>query len=371
MAFEDLTGKTFNRLTVLQQNGRNKSRSILWLCRCECGNVVSTTSNNLRTGHTKSCGCLQKEVARKRNIDSTKDLTGERFGRLVVINQVPNHKNRVAWRCICDCGKEAIVTGHELKCGDTKSCGCYCKEKQVENGKNNVLDLIGLKFGRLTVVQRVDNKKGNAAWRCICDCGNETVVTSHKLTQGTQSCGCYIALRSSETKLIDLTGKQFGNLTVLRKIGRVSHDMLWECRCKCGNICNIKSSLLRYGSTNGCPECDDKRSKGEKAISTFLQKNNIFFETQKRFSDCCYKRQLPFDFYLPEQRLAIEYDGEQHFRPVNLGGMSDESAIKEFELTQKRDKIKDRYCQTNGIQLIRIPYTQFDSIEAILNQQLA
>lgn len=80
---------------------------------------------------------------------------------------------------------------------------------------------------------------------------------------------------------------------------------------------------------------------------------------------------MPFDFYIPSQNIAIEYDGEQHFQPVNLGGISDESAMKEFRLTQKRDAIKNQYCQTNGIQLIRIPYTQFDSIETILNQQLA
>ena len=195
-------------------------------------------------------------------------------------------------------------------------------------------------------------------------------MTTSRLTQGTQSCGCYGRQRSSETKLIDLTGKKYGDLIVVRKLGRESRDILWECKCKCGNVCNISSRLLRYGSTNGCPECDDKRSRGERVVATYLKDHNIDFESQKRFSDCRYKGLLPFDFYISTRNIAIEYDGEQHFRPVNFGGISEEDAMQEFELTQKRDKIKDEYCQTNGIQLIRIPYTQFDNIDAILNQQL-
>lgn len=66
----DLTGKVFSRLTVLRENGRTKDRHILWLCRCECGNTVNVSSRDLRSGHTKSCGCLcrdQVSAARKKH----------------------------------------------------------------------------------------------------------------------------------------------------------------------------------------------------------------------------------------------------------------------------------------------------------------
>lgn len=76
--FEDLTGKSFGKLKVLYENGRTKSGDILWLCECECTNVVPVTASNLRTGHTKSCGCLviekQFETHKKYN---KYDLTGD------------------------------------------------------------------------------------------------------------------------------------------------------------------------------------------------------------------------------------------------------------------------------------------------------
>lgn len=301
-----------------------------------------------------------------------KDLTGMKFGRLTVLERAENHKGRVAWYCICDCGGHTIVTGHDLNSGDTKSCGCLNHEKIVERAKGKLVSLVGCRFGRLTVIDRSDDVGRNPAWRCACDCGNETIVRSTELKNGsTKSCGCYGRERSSESKLIDLTGKKYGDLTVIRKVGRECHSSLWECKCICGAICYVRGNQLRGHTVIGCPKCDDKSSKGEKRISLYLQNKNIEFESQKRFSDCRYKRTLPFDFYIPSQNIVIEYDGEQHFRPVNLGGISDESAMKAFRLTQKRDAIKNQYCQTNDIQLIRIPYTQFDSIETILNQQLA
>jgi hypothetical protein len=106
----------------------------------------------------------------------------------------------------------------------------------------------------------------------------------------------------------------------------------------------------------GCPSCNE--SKGEKLVNDLLLKNKIQLVRQKRFIDCTNTlkgtlcRQLPFDFYLPKFNTCIEYDGEQHYKPVlTFGG---EEAFK----TQKiRDKIKNQYCKKNGIKLIRIPYT--------------
>ena len=121
-----------------------------------------------------------------------KDLTGLRFGRLTVIEL--DHKEqcksgtRIYWRCRCDCGKITVVKGYSLTSGVTRSCGCLHRQEVSERC---LQDLTGLKFGRLTVIERAPSKGKDTRWRCKCDCGNEVVVRGNDLKRGaTQSCGC-------------------------------------------------------------------------------------------------------------------------------------------------------------------------------------
>ncbi|MCM1224167.1 MAG: endonuclease domain-containing protein [Lachnospiraceae bacterium] len=109
-------------------------------------------------------------------------------------------------------------------------------------------------------------------------------------------------------------------------------------------------------------------SLGELRIQNYLIEHNIKFETQKRFEKCMQKRHLRFDFYLPDYNIVIEYDGQQHFKPIRF---SRKNNIEEnFKLTQERDKIKNQYCMDNNIRIIRIPYWEYDNIEEILKIEL-
>lgn len=134
---KDLTGKHFGRLTALKLTGK-KGNQYLWLCNCECGNTAIVSSECLLGEKTKSCGCLLKEIARKRFID----LTGMRFGILTVLSyQGKTKDNRSYWLCKCDCGEMTYGNGHNLSSGNKVSCGCmsesfvahqlkkYCHEK--------------------------------------------------------------------------------------------------------------------------------------------------------------------------------------------------------------------------------------------------
>jgi hypothetical protein len=108
----------------------------------------------------------------------------------------------------------------------------------------------------------------------------------------------------------------------------------------------------------GCPIC--KESKGERKIRLYLIEKNINFIPQYKFDDCKHILPLPFDFYLPDHNLCIEYQGEQHFKPVKIFG-----GVEKFNLTLKRDKIKENYCLKNNITLVIIPFYQ--SINKKLN----
>jgi len=182
---KDLTNLKFGRLTVLEDVGR-KHGGVLWRCLCECGNTIDTTSDCLQSGHTQSCSCIRKEQLSKR---SYKNLTGQNFGRLTVLEDVGRKHNCVLWRCVCECGNIVDVISNNLQSGNTKSCGCYHKERITETSKR---DLTGQKFGRLTVLEDVGRSTdGQVIWRCLCDCGNMVDVRAGSLQkEATQSCGC-------------------------------------------------------------------------------------------------------------------------------------------------------------------------------------
>jgi len=121
---------------------------------------------------------------------------------------------------------------------------------------------------------------------------------------------------------------------------------------------------------NGCPTCLEP--KGELIIAKLLNTLEIQFVRQKKFQDCKnlkvgrYCRRLPFDFYLPEFNTVIEYDGEQHFKPIEKRG-----GEERFKKTQINDEIKNKYCKENGIKMIRIPYTiKFDDILPLIKKKL-
>ena len=228
------------------------------------------------------------------------DLTNQRFERLLVIKRDFSKQSRKAmWLCRCDCGQEIVVGGDHLRSGHTKSCGCLQKEKAAiamkkiqpyvaDSIKN---DLVGQKYGLLTVIEYSHNKNKRRIWKCQCDCGNIVFVSGSDLvTYHTSSCGCL------------------------------------------------------------------KTSRGEYAIEKLLTENNIPFTREQTFDKCIDKIKLRFDFYVNNSYL-IEFDGRQHFESVEeWGGYSN------LEETQKRDAIKNKFCQDNNIPLIRIPHTQLNAL---------
>lgn len=129
-ALLELSSQRFSRLTVLGRD-TNRLHDTFWSCLCDCGRVRSVRSDHLLQGRVKSCGCLQAEVRRARL-----DLTGNRYGRLVVLEPIPDHALRRnidgflchAWLCQCKCGNRVTIETNKLRSGNTKSCGCYRRE---------------------------------------------------------------------------------------------------------------------------------------------------------------------------------------------------------------------------------------------------
>lgn len=131
---KDLYGMRFGHLICLRPTEeRSKNGSILWLCRCDCGNTCLAAVSQLHSGYKKSCGCLGHP--------RLKDYVGKRFGRLTVIEYAGKENGLHRWRCRCDCGNEIIAGQTRLQSGQTKSCGCHLRVQhgpKVENPRGLV-----------------------------------------------------------------------------------------------------------------------------------------------------------------------------------------------------------------------------------------
>jgi hypothetical protein len=229
----DLSGQTFNHVTVLYPIAYEKQGQ-WWLCQCECGKFFITSTGSLKAGYILSCGCKRAN-----------DLVGKRFGKLIVLRRLPykRYGKNVFWECRCECGNITEVPTCHLQSGLSTSCGC-----------SHTPSLQGENFGKLMVISLSNkrNKKRERYWKCRCECGNITYVTTTKLQNGEiRSC------KNNCSNIVDLTGKRFGYLTVLepgKKKRQTSgkHRIFWTCRCDCGNIVQIEGGCLRSGNTKSC-----------------------------------------------------------------------------------------------------------------------
>ena len=114
-----LVGRRFGKLVVEARTEERQNNSIVWKCKCDCGNYKNVPTHLLTSNHTQSCGCLVREV-------HGKDLTNQRFGKLIALYPCDYKKSSsgIVWHCRCDCGNECDVASYNLRKGGTRSCGC-------------------------------------------------------------------------------------------------------------------------------------------------------------------------------------------------------------------------------------------------------
>lgn len=158
---------------------------------------------------------------------------------------------------------------------------------------------------------------------------------------------------------LDLTGQQFGRLQVLsRSKTSINKHSAWKCKCLCGNIIEVRGDSLTSGNTTSCG-C--LKSRGEEKIGEMLRKLNLPYVKEKTFPTCLNPKtqaKLRFDFFVNEEYL-IEFDGNQHFE-ASEQGWNTKNLVQE---TKYRDSIKNQWCLSNKIPLIRIPYTQINNLQ--------
>lgn len=155
-----------------------------------------------------------------------------------------------------------------------------------------IMDLNGRRFGKLTVIERTSERKhGSVVWKCLCDCGNEVLVSQNSLkTQHTTSCGCGVKLRG----LIDITGQKFGLLTVLGSTEKrsKSRQMIWKCQCECGKITYVATQNLKQGNTLSCG-CYHRKKASTDSTKHGLSSHKLYFVYYNMLQRC-YNKNMPY-----------------------------------------------------------------------------
>ena len=333
-------GARFGHLTVLEQTEERKNGYVVWRCRCDCGNEYGAASRELKSGRAVSCkdpSCKYYTEAMKKRY-SREDFTGRRFGRLLVLGPalsdigtestdsvssaaslssetsefpaIPEElenacsetmggedprenpgigtsranigrlvqsrikrdaNGRVLWNCKCDCGNTVEATSSELKSGNRKSCGCLSRPP--------LYDWVGKRFGRLTVTAYDGKRNGYHYWKCLCDCGNETVVVQTSLLRGhTSSCGCLGRSLKDRRTLVDGTCVEILRSALLK--GTIPQNnssgvrgVYWQKKQQRW-IAQImfKGKMIYLGSYNTIGEAAIARKRGEqKYFGEFLE----------------------------------------------------------------------------------------------------
>lgn len=173
-------------------------------------------------------------------------------------------------------------------------------------------------------------------------------------------CGCCPTKKITNEQFLQQLGEEcLQEYEVLEEYINIDTPIKFKHK-KCGTEFRLSPYKFMYRNNKKyCPICYYKKSKGEIIINKYLEQNKINYQKEFSFPEL---KKYSFDFFLPDYNMCIEYDGEQHFMPIDFFG-----GKESFEKQVERDSIKNSFCIKNNILLIRIPYSEIDNINQILH----
>lgn len=295
--FIDLTGKDIGEWHVIEYLGNGR-----WLCECFCGNIKDVDGHELRRGGTKSCGHDKL---------SNKGLEGKEFGEWQVLCKDPN--KRRYWICKCSCGYIKSVQDYTLTHGISNSCG---------HNSGKLKDMTNKVIGEW----HVDSYAGKGMWNCTCSCGNKKILHGEALRRKeTKSCGCKRYEHTIRSK-INIHGDfkykntrelwQISILNTKEELQTFITDMIEEK----GRLVTNQEIANELGVTRTAVYTATKKFgidgyKLNKYHSILMQQSEVY-----KFISEIYKEDIiinsrqiipprEIDIYLPNKKLAIEYNG--------------------------------------------------------------
>lgn len=337
---KQLVGDSFIPLTSY-----NGNKVTVAFYHIDCGKVFYMSPNSfLRGQRCPKCGVISRTIKQTfTQGDFDKKIAKVNHGRYLVLSKYKSADTKLDVKCL-KCGRIFHPIAHNL----FRGTGCpYCNHS-IQTPNDEFLSRVKQKNnGQFTFL---DSYRGiDVKIRCRCNnCNYTWSLTPHDFyhIKGCPMCQTNHSYTTSEyrIKLFNIHGNEYSLVESYKPNRKLKfrHN-------KCNHEFLARSADMLERNT-GCPYCNE--SHGESMVRHFLKLHNIIYKQQYKFNDCKYKQDLPFDFYLPKYRIAIEYDGIQHFQINHFGRTK-----SNFAIAKLRDHIKDWYCQSHNIQLVRIPYT--------------
>ena len=318
----------------------NCSIKIKW--RCVYGHEWFATPNSVKYGSW--CPICNNTLL---SIEEMQLIAKEKGGECLS-NEYINSHTKLKWRC--NKGHEWLAVPYPIKNG-IWCPNCSDISLSIEEMKNIAKE----RDGECLSTNYINNKT-KLEWKCSE--GHKWFAVPNHIKEGGW---CPICAKISSTTIEDIKklAIERGGKCLSNHYENNNIKLKWKC-CEGHEWFAILNSVKN--NNTWCPIC--RESKGENMIRLFLNKNNIKYIKEKKFDNCKNIRRLSFDFYLPKHNMLIEYDGKQHQMSCQYYG--GEIGLK---IRQKRDKIKNEYCKTNNIKLIRISVYDKD-VNAILKNYL-
>jgi hypothetical protein len=370
-------------VSTINDFNNNLSKLIV---KCYCGNEFPTTHSMFIHSNKRQCNeCGFKNKGQKIPYEEVREYINSRNYKLITSkDEYENASTLIEINCLC--GNPFKNTFSQFKYGKGIRCD-DCNRRETSERKTIPYSEIKhfveneSKSGCKLLTKEQDYVNTHTNVEIQCPCGERYFTNIHMFRSDNKRqcniCGLGYMKKDDFVNLFhdkeEVNGCELIDYEDTGEFIYARNKI--SIKCKCGEIFNTIRYSFTHNDKKRCDKCANIYYKGEERIREFLVNNNLNFKIQYCFENCRGTRKpLPFDFAVFDEKgsldYLIEYDGRQHFEPVNFGGCSDEVALKEYENLKNNDRTKNEYCKSNHIKLIRIPYWDFDRIEEILTKEL-
>lgn len=348
--------------------------------QCGCGEIFNRSFQDFKNKNRYTCQFCSGNKLRYKDVKKyieSKDCE-------LLSTDYRNASTKLHIRC--KCGNDYYTAFGTFKKDKQWQCQKCGDKLRVERMKNRDIDVAG--FYTLNKVKTIIGNNSNTKvlsneyincfekLNLLCECGevfkqnfshiknkinNNLQIKCPKCMKRDADESFRFTIDDLNKKLIEVYGDN--EFVVLNNDGYVNfYDYVTVKHIPCGYVFKTKFKNIT-NQKRLCKNCQSKYSKGVIKIMKYLDCKHIKYIKEKIFNECKDKKPLPFDFYLQDYNLLIEFDGEQHYKSFNYFG-----GEEGFKKLQYHDKIKNKYCKDNNIPLLRIRYDEVNNINNILDE---